>query len=121
MTLQTNIATAFARVVQACNVLASRVQPAGGAAGQVLTKLSATNYAAAWQTPAAGGTLAGTKTLSYTNGILTSVGGPGAAAKTLSYTNGALTGVVSVANGITVTKTLAYAAGSLATVTTAVS
>ena len=32
-----------------------RLLPAGGSAGQVLTKSSATNYAVGWTTPAAGG------------------------------------------------------------------
>lgn len=53
--MQTQIATALARLVQACNVLAGRVQPPGGAVGQVLTKTAASNYASAWQTPAGGG------------------------------------------------------------------
>lgn len=53
MSLQTNLVAAFARLVQSCNVLAGRVQPPGGSAGQVLTKTTAADYAAAWQTPAA--------------------------------------------------------------------
>ncbi len=55
MSMQTQLAAGLARLVQACNVLAGRVQPAGGALGQVLTKTAAANYASAWQTPAGGG------------------------------------------------------------------
>ncbi len=55
MSMQTNLAAGFARLVAACNALASRSQPSGGATGQVLTKTGAADYASAWQTPAAGG------------------------------------------------------------------
>lgn len=55
MSLQTQLAAGFARIVQACNALAARAQPAGGTAGQVLTKTAAADYASAWQTPAGGG------------------------------------------------------------------
>lgn len=55
MSMQTQLAAGLARLVQACNVLAARVQPAGGQLGQVLTKTAAANYASAWQAPAAGG------------------------------------------------------------------
>jgi hypothetical protein len=65
--------------------------------------------------------IAGTKTLGYTDGVLTSVAGPGGATKALSYTDGALTGVVSVASGVTVSKALVYSSGALASVTTVVS
>ncbi len=100
-----------------------RVQPAGGTTGQVLTKTSAVNYTSAWQTPATGGggVVAGTKTLGYTNGMLTSVNGPGAATKTLSRTNGILTQVQAVSGGVTVTKTLGYTGAALTTVGTVVS
>lgn len=64
--------------------------------------------------------VAGTKTLIYTAGVLTSVNGPGAATKTLTYTAGALTQVQAVAGGVTVTKTLAYSAGRLTGITTAI-
>jgi hypothetical protein len=55
MSLQTNLAAAFARLVTACNALATRTQPAGGTVGQVLTKTGAADYASAWQAPAGGG------------------------------------------------------------------
>ena len=55
MSMSTQLAAGFARLVQACNALAARSLPAGGTAGQVLTKTAAVDYAAAWQTPAGGG------------------------------------------------------------------
>lgn len=99
-----------------------RVQPAGGTTGQVLTKTSAVNYASAWQTPATGSNevVAGTKTLTYTNGVLTSVVGPAGATKALSYTSGSLTQVQSVVNGVTTTKTLAYTNRNLTNVGTVI-
>ena len=100
-----------------------RVQPAGGTTGQVLTKTSAVNYASAWQTPATGsnGVVAGTKTLTYTGGVLTSVAGPAGATKALSYTSGSLTQVQSIVNGVTTTKTLGYTSGALSSVSTVIS
>jgi hypothetical protein len=55
MSMSTELAAGFARLVQACNALAGRSLPAGGTAGQVLTKTAAMDYASAWQTPAGGG------------------------------------------------------------------
>ncbi len=55
MSMSTQIAAGFARLVQACNALAGRSLPTGGTAGQVLTKASAVEYAAAWQNPSGGG------------------------------------------------------------------
>ena len=68
--------------------------------------------------PMGGTPASGTKTLSYTNGFLTSVAGPGAATKSLTYTNGVLTQVQAVNGGVTTTKTLAYTNGSLTSVAT---
>ncbi len=53
--MQSDIASAFSRIVSAINVLFGRVLPSGGTTGQVLTKTSATNYAASWQTASGGG------------------------------------------------------------------
>lgn len=55
MSMSTQIAAGLARLVQACNALAGRSMPAGGTAGQVITKTNAVDYAATWQTPAGGG------------------------------------------------------------------
>lgn len=55
MSLQTQIAAAYNRVVAAINAVNAKTLPTGGAAGQVLTKSSASDYAAQWQTPSAGG------------------------------------------------------------------
>lgn len=113
------LATATANYLR--DTVLPRVQPSGGTSGQVLTKISATNYASAWQTPATGGTggaVAGTKTLNYTNGVLTSVSGPASATKTLTYTNGVLTQVQAVNSAVTTTKTLTYTNGSLTSVAT---
>lgn len=55
MSMLTSVAAGFARLVQAVNTLAARVQPAGGTVGQVLTKTGAADYAASWQTPSGGG------------------------------------------------------------------
>lgn len=71
----------------------------------------------------AGGSAAptpGTKTLVYTNGVLTNVNGPGAATKALTYTDGVLTQVQAVSGGVTTTKTLAYSNGSLTSVATVI-
>lgn len=54
MSVQTSIATGFARLVSAINVLAGKSLPSGGANGQVLAKTSATDYAVSWQTPSGG-------------------------------------------------------------------
>lgn len=55
MSMSTQIAAGFARLAQACNALAARSLPAGGTAGQVLTKSSLVDHAAAWQSPSGGG------------------------------------------------------------------
>lgn len=55
MSMSTQVAAGFARLVQACNALAGRSLPAGGGTGQVLTKTAATDYSVAWQTPPGGG------------------------------------------------------------------
>ena len=117
----TALATATANYLR--DTVLPRVQPSGGATGQVLTKTSAANYASAWQTPAsvvAGAPVSGTKTLNYTDGVLTSVSGPASATKTLTYTNGVLTQVRAVNSGVTTTKTLAYTNGSLTSVATVI-
>lgn len=54
MSQQTNLASAFNRLVTAINTLFGRVLPAGGANGQVLTKNSANNYDVTWSTISAG-------------------------------------------------------------------
>lgn len=51
MSLQTQIAAAYNRVVAAINAVNAKTLPTGGVAGQVLTKSSNTNYAAQWITP----------------------------------------------------------------------
>ena len=114
------LATATANYLR--DTVLPRVQPSGGATGQVLTKTSAANYASAWQTPATStAPTSGTKTLNYTNGVLTSVSGPASATKTLTYTNRVLTQVQSVVSGVTTTKTLAYTLGVLTSITVAIS
>lgn len=112
------LATATANYLR--DTVLPRVQPSGGATGQVLTKISATNYASTWQTPAIGAATAGTRTLGYTSGKLTTVTGPGAATKSLTYTSGVLTQVQSISGGVTTTKTLAYTSGVLTGITVAI-
>lgn len=63
---------------------------------------------------------AGTKTLGYTNGKLTSVNGPGAATKSLTYAGNVLASVASINGDLTVTKNLSYTSGSLTSVETVV-
>lgn len=55
MTLEARILAAIQAIGQDVKALFARSMPAGGTAGQVLTKTSATDYATGWQTPAAGG------------------------------------------------------------------
>jgi hypothetical protein len=94
-----------------------RVQPAGGTTGQVLTKTSATNYASAWQTPAANAAVGGTKTFARTSGVVTSITGPGSDSITFTYVNGLQTKVVKVVGSVTTTTNFSYTSGVLDTVT----
>jgi len=55
MALVEQIANMAAMVREKFNSLTPRVLPSGGSAGQVLTKASAADYAATWQTPSGGG------------------------------------------------------------------
>lgn len=56
MPVNDGVAAGLSRLVTAINNLAGRALPSGGTAGQALIKTSAVNYAANWQTPAAGAT-----------------------------------------------------------------
>ena len=56
MSLASRINDGFAAVRNKLNLMVPRLLPAGGSAGQVLTKASAADYAAGWATPASGGT-----------------------------------------------------------------
>lgn len=55
MSLETRIVAAVQAIGLDVKALFARSQPAGGTAGQVLTKTSSTDYDSNWQTPAAGG------------------------------------------------------------------
>lgn len=55
MPLATRINDLATAIGQQIKAMAPRLLPAGGAAGQVLTKTTADDYAAGWATPAAGG------------------------------------------------------------------
>ncbi len=57
MSLQTQIAAAYNRVVAAINAVNAKTLPTGGAKGQVLTKSSATDYEAKWDTKMFNGAL----------------------------------------------------------------
>ena len=52
MSLASRINDGFAAVRNKLNLMVPRLLPAGGSAGQVLTKASAADYAAGWATPA---------------------------------------------------------------------
>ncbi|WOP14658.1 hypothetical protein [Ottowia sp. SB7-C50] len=54
MSLASRINDGFAAVRNKLNLMVPRLLPAGGSAGQVLTKSSAADYAAGWATPASG-------------------------------------------------------------------
>lgn len=71
--------------------------------------------------PGSGGSTApelGTKTLVYTNGLLTGVNGPLTATKTLIYSSGLLTSVSSTKNAVTINKALGYTGNKLTSVIT---
>lgn len=51
MSLETRIVALAQAIGADIKALLGRALPAGGSTGQVLTKTSATDYAAAWQTP----------------------------------------------------------------------
>lgn len=55
MSLASRVSAGFTAVRDKINLMVPRLLPAGGSAGQVLAKTSASDYAAAWTTPAAGG------------------------------------------------------------------
>ena len=72
------------------------------------------------KTSGSGVVVAGTKTLGYTNGKLTSVNGPGTATKSLTYSGNVLASVASINGDVTVTKNLGYTSGSLTSVETVI-
>ena len=55
MSLVSRVSAGFTAVRDKINLMVPRLLPAGGSAGQVLSKTSASDYATAWTTPAAGG------------------------------------------------------------------
>ena len=55
MSLVSRVSAGFAAVRDKINLMTPRLLPAGGSSGQVLAKTSASDYATAWTTPAAGG------------------------------------------------------------------
>lgn len=55
MSLEARIVAAVQAIGLDVKALFARSQPAGGGAGQVLTKTSAADYASTWQTPSGGG------------------------------------------------------------------
>ena len=55
MSLASRISAGFTAVRDKINLMVPRLLPPGGSAGQVLAKTSASDYATAWTTPAAGG------------------------------------------------------------------
>lgn len=118
MSLAVNITSLATRIGNTLrDTVMPRVQPAGGTAGQVLTKTSAANYASAWQTPTANAAVGGTKTFVHTSGVVTSITGPGSDSITFTYVNGLQTKVVKVVGGVTTTANFSYTSGVLDTVT----
>lgn len=72
-----------------------------------------------WQEGAAVDPL-GTRTLTYTSGVLTRVDNPDGSYRVLTYTSGVLTQVDSVVGTVTTRRTLTYTSGVLTSTTTAV-
>ena len=56
MSISSNVNALAAAVRDKINLMMPRLMPSGGTTGQVLTKTSATNYAASWQTVSGSGT-----------------------------------------------------------------
>lgn len=55
MSLESRIVALAQAIGSDIKALLGRAMPAGGSAGQVLTKSSGADYAASWQTPSGGG------------------------------------------------------------------
>lgn len=111
MSLQTQVAAGFARLVTAINALAGRSLPPGGNAGQALVKSGAGDYAAAWGTVSENPALVWSRTIDCTSlqssgidaGYLISMSGTGAAWSGVSPSNTTQVGVARAALGTTAT------------------
>lgn len=89
--------------------------PIGGTTGQVLTKVSNSDYETTWEDPQGGSGYIPPKSpvFTYTDGALTGIEYEDGSTKTLTYAGGILTTLVFIRDGVTSTKTFNYTSGIL--------